>query len=264
MAASETAAAIGVERHDHVAVVALRRPDALNAITKAMADRLHEVLGELGRDREVWVVVLTAERGRAFCAGADLAERETMTPDELAERRASLRRMFEAVRDVPQPTVAAVFGYVLGGGFELALSCDLVVAADDAVFGLPEARVGLVPAGGGTFLLRRAIGPARAKELIFTGRRLDAQAALALGIVTEVVPRAGLDDAVAALAGRIAESSPTATRLAKAAIRRAQAGEEEAGADAEEDALAQANASFDAAEGVRAFAEKRSPKWLNR
>ncbi len=264
MAASEPAAEIGVERRGHVAVVSLRRPEALNAITKAMADRLSALLGELGSDRDTWVVVLTADEGRAFCAGADLAERDSMSPDELAVRRTSLRRLFAAVREVPQPTVAAVFGYVLGGGFELALSCDLVVAAEDSVFGLPEAQVGLVPAGGGTLLLTRALGPARAKELIFTGRRLDARAALEHGLVAEVVPRAGLNDAAMELAERITRSSPTATRLAKAAIRCAQTAEEAVAVEAEEEALAEANRSLDAAEGLRAFAEKRRPEWVNR
>ena len=263
MAASKTAAEIGVEHRGHVAVVLLRRPEALNAITKAMADRLSAVLGELGSDRETWVVVLTAEDGRAFCAGADLAERDSMSPDELSARRASLRQLFASVRDVPQPTVAAVFGYVLGGGFELALSCDLVVAAEDSVFGLPETQVGLVPAGGGTLLLTRALGAARAKELIFTGRRLDASAALVQGLVTQVVPRERLNDAAMELAERITRSSPTATRLAKAAIRRAQAAEEAVAIEAEEEALARANRSLDAAEGLRAFAEKRRPEWVN-
>lgn len=264
MAAPETAVGVGLERRGHIAVLSLRRPESLNAITKTMADRLSALLAQLGDDRDCWVVVLTAADGKAFCAGADLAERESMTAAELVARRESLRGLFAAVREVPQPTIAAVFGYVLGGGFELALSCDLVVAADDAVFGLPEAQVGLVPAGGGTLLLTRALGPARAKELIFTGRRLDARSSLEHGLVTEVVPRDGLDAAAMDLAGRIAKSSPTATRLAKAAIRQAQLSEEAVAIEAEEAALAAASSSHDAAEGLRAFAEKRSPEWVNR
>jgi cyclohexa-1,5-dienecarbonyl-CoA hydratase len=255
---------VALERRGHVAVVTLRRPQALNAITAAMADAAQELLKELAADRGVWVVVLAAEGERAFCVGADLAERSGMTPEQLVARRASLRRLFTTVRETPQPTIAGVFGHVLGGGFELALGCDLIVAADDATFGLPEARVGLVPAGGGTYLLPRAIGPARARELIFTGRRLDAAEAHALGLVAEVVPRAGLDEAVAALADRIAESSPVSTRLAKAAMRRAHLGAEEAAIEAEEEALAEANRSRDAEEGVRAFGEKRPPEWENR
>jgi cyclohexa-1,5-dienecarbonyl-CoA hydratase len=262
--ASEAVAGVALERRGHVAVVTLRRPQALNAITAAMADATHELLTGLAADRDVWVVVLAAEGERAFCVGADLAEREGMSPEQLVARRASLRRLFATVRETPQPTIASVFGYVLGGGFELALGCDLIVAADDATFGLPEARVGLVPAGGGTYLLPRAIGPARARELIFTGRRLDAAEAHALGLVAEVVPRTGLDEAVAALADRIAKSSPVSTRLAKAALRRAQLGAERAAIDAEEEALAEAAQSRDAEEGVRAFGEKRPPEWENR
>jgi len=262
--ASEATAEIGVERRGHMAVVSLRRPQALNAITQAMAERLRDVLLELGRDDRVWVVVLTAEGERAFCTGADLAERQGRTPEQLGARRAAWRAMFEAVREVPQPTVAAVFGHTLGGGLELALSCDLVVAAEDAKLGLPEARVGLVPAGGGTFLLARLLGPARAKELMFTGRRLDAQTALGLGLVADVVPRDELEPVAIRLAERVAESSPVSTRLVKRAIRDAQRAEEAAALDAEETALAEATASRDAGEGVRAFTEKRSPRWENR
>jgi len=255
---------VGLERRGRVAVVSLRRPEALNAITMAMADRLVGLLEELADDRDVWVVVLRAEGERGFCAGADLAERKTMSEDQLVARRESLRRMFAAVRETPQPTIAAVFGHVVGGGFELALSCDLVVAADDAKLGLPEARVGLVPAGGGTFLLRRALGAPRAKELIFTGRRLDARAAFELGVVSEVVARDRLDAASMALAERIVGSSPVATRAAKRAILRSQEAETVAGLAAEEVALAEVTRSRDAEEGVRAFAERRDPVWENR
>ena len=264
MVASEAATDVAVERRGHVAVVTLRRPRALNAITAAMADRIHDALTELRGDRDVWVVVVAADGARAFCVGADLAERKTMSEEQLGARRASLRRMFAAVRAMPQPTIAAVFGYALGGGFELALSCDLVVAADDATFGLPEARVGLIPAGGGTFLLTQAIGPARARELIYTGRRVDAAEARSLGLVVDVVPRARLGAAVQELADRIMQSSPTSTRLAKAALRAGCAEAERAAIEAEDAALAEATQSRDAAEGVLAFVEKREPKWENR
>jgi enoyl-CoA hydratase/carnithine racemase len=209
-------------------------------------------------------VVLTAEGERAFCVGADLVERNEMDDEQLVARRASLRRMFATVREMPQPTIAAVFGYALGGGFELALSCDLIVAADDATFGLPEARVGLVPAGGGTYLLAEAIGPARARELIYTGRRVDADEARALGLVVDVVPRERLGAAADELAQRITRSSPVATRLAKAALRAGRADAEHAAVEAEDAALAEATESRDAKEGVRAFADKRDPEWENR
>ena len=209
MVASEASADVALERRGKIAVVTLRRPDALNAITAAMVDRLGETLQELARDSDMWVVVLTAEGQRGFCVGADLTERDAMSADQLVARRASLRRMFASVREIPQPTIAAVFGYTLGGGFELALSCDLIVAADDVQLGLPEARVGLVPAGGGTYLLSRALGPARARELIFTGRRIDAEEARALGLVCEVVPREQLDAAATRLASRIASPRPS-------------------------------------------------------
>lgn len=264
MVASEIVTDVALERRGHVAIVTLRRPQVLNAISAAMADALDETLTGLAADRDAWVVVLAADGDRAFCVGADLAERRSMTPEQLAARRASLRRMFATVRATPQPTIAAVFGYVLGGGFELALSCDLIVAADDATFGLPEARIGLIPGGGGTYLLTRMVGPSRARELIYTGRRIDATEARSLGLVADVVARDDLIASALALSQRVAEASPVATRLAKRALRAADSAVEAAAIRAEDEALAEATRSRDAAEGVQAFGENRSPAWENR
>lgn len=255
---------VGVERNGHAATVTLRRPRALNAISLRMALELMSALRDLAYDPETWVVVLAAEGEKAFCAGADLHERRGAAPQDLAARRDAFRALFEVVRDVPQPTIAALFGYVLGAGLELALSCDVAVAASDAVLGLPEGRVGLVPGGGGTYHLSRILGPARAKELIFTGRRLTADEALAAGLVSHVVPRAELAAEVERLTEEILVSSPVATRLAKRAVRAAGADELAAALAAEDAALAEAGRSADAAEGVRAFSERRRPRWINR
>ncbi|MEA2476331.1 MAG: hypothetical protein QOC87_530, partial [Actinomycetota bacterium] len=162
-------ALVSIERDGHVATVRLNRPEALNAISGALAEELATVAREVASDNDIWVVILAAAGEKAFCVGADLKERASFSLEDYHANRKQVRGLFEALRSIPQPTIAAVFGFALGGGCELALSCDLVVAAQQTQLGLPEARVGLLPAGGGTQLLTRKLGPARAKELIFTG-----------------------------------------------------------------------------------------------
>jgi enoyl-CoA hydratase/carnithine racemase len=172
--------------------------------------------------------------------------------------------MFATVRETPVPTIASVFGFALGGGFELALSCDLIVAADDAVFGLPETTVGIVPGGGGTQLLARHCGIARAKELIFTGRRLAVEEARAWGIVSRTASGETLADATAGLAAEIVRAAPVALREAKRAVDDGFGRPLADGLALEDGAWRAAVASQDRAEGVAAFAEKREPRWTGR
>ena len=254
---------VAVDTHDHVAVVTLDRPEALNAISGSVATSLGEAFSSVAGDEDVWVAVLRASGTKAFCVGADLKERAEFSLDDYRANRKLVAGMFEALRAIPQPTIAAVFGFALGGGFELALACDLVVAAEGTELGLPEATVGLLAAGGGTQLLARSIGETRAKELIFTGRRLDAAEAKDLGLVTEVVERAELDATATRLAARLCESSPVALRSAKAAIGAA-LGPLEAGIRREDEEWAKVIASADRREGIEAFNDKRPPRWSNR
>ncbi len=156
---------VTLETDGPVALITLNRPEALNAISGAVADQLTAAFREVGSRPDLWVMVLRATGDRAFCVGADLKERASFSLEDFHANRRQMRGMFHALRSLPQPSIASVFGFALGGGFELALSCDLVVAAEDAVLGLPEARVGLLPAGGGTQLLPRLVGAARAKEM---------------------------------------------------------------------------------------------------
>jgi enoyl-CoA hydratase/carnithine racemase len=249
---------------EHVATVTLSRPEALNAISSAVADELAGAVLHAAADAQTWVVVLAASGDRAFCVGADLKERNQLDDAGWMRNRVFMRAMFESIRAVPQPTVASVFGYALGGGFELALSCDLIVAADDAVLGLPETRVGILPGGGGTQLLARRLGPARAKELVFTGRRLSAAEAFDLGLVARVVERQALGRATDELVREILGSSPVAVREAKGAIDRALDGAIASGIDLEELAWRRAVASEDRREGIAAFNEKRDPRWSGR
>ncbi|HEX2049861.1 MAG TPA: enoyl-CoA hydratase-related protein [Actinomycetota bacterium] len=247
-----------------VGVVTLERPDALNAISGAVADDLRDAFRAVGSRPDIRVMVLRGAGDKAFCVGADLKERSAFTLDDFHSNRRQMRGMFSALRDVPQPTIASVFGFALGGGFELALSCDVVVAAEGTQLGLPEARVGLLPAGGGTQLLPRKVGEARAKELVFTGRRFSAEEAHGMGLVARVVPRSELDAAAMELARDVCRSSPVAVREAKRAIEAALGSSIDDGLELENEAWARVVATEDRAEGIAAFNDKREPRWQNR
>jgi enoyl-CoA hydratase/carnithine racemase len=249
---------------EHVATVRLNRPEALNAISGELANELAGALLRAAADPEAWVVVLAAAGEKAFCVGADLKERNRLDDAGWMRNRLLMRAMFDTLRSLPQPTVASVFGYALGGGFELALNCDLVVATEDAVFGLPEVTVGIVPGGGGTQLLARKVGVARAKELVFTGRRITGQAAFEMGLVTRVVEPKGLSRATAELTDELCRSSPVSVREAKAAIDRGFGLSLEDGIELEDLAWRRAVASGDRREGIAAFNEKRDPQWKGR
>jgi len=248
----------------HVGVVTLNRPKAMNAISGEVADELGGAFLQTAADPSVWVIVLGAAGEKAFCVGADLKERGALDDRGWLRNRVLMRSMFDSIRAVPQPTVASVFGYALGGGFELALSCDLIVCSEDALFGLPEVRVGIVPGGGGTQLLARRMGVGRAKELIFTGKRIQAETAHDLGLVTAVVRRESLESETLQLAEDICRSSPVAVREAKRAIDRGFEVPLEHGVEIEDQAWRRAVASEDRIEGIAAFNEKRDPQWKGR
>jgi enoyl-CoA hydratase/carnithine racemase len=244
-----------------VATVTLDRPEARNAISTELANALAAVFEPLATDPAVRAVVLTGAGERAFCAGADLRERERFDDHGWFVQREVFRRAFGAVRRCPLPTVAAVFGFALGGGCELALSCDLVVATEDATLGLPEVQLGLVPAGGGTQLLVRRVGPAAAKDLVLTGRRVDAAEARQLGLVDRVVPRSELLPTAQGLAAQIAGNAPTAVRLAKWAIDLGADLAGDAGLEVEDQAWRRAVKSADRREGIAAWNQRRPPIW---
>ena len=261
---SAAGALVSLDIREHVATVTLQRPDALNAISGALADELTAVLNEVSSRDDIWVVVLGAAGEKAFCVGADLKERATFTLEEFHRNRAQVRAMFAALRQVPQPVIASVFGFALGGGFELALSCDLIVAAEGTQLGLPETSVGLLPAGGGTQLLTRKVGTSRAKELIFRARRIDAGEAQQLGIVADVARRPDLEVATNEVAGQICKGSPVAIREAKRSIDSGLGVPLEEGLQIEHESWERVIASEDRAEGIAAFNEKRPPRWTNR
>jgi enoyl-CoA hydratase/carnithine racemase len=252
----EPAGAGGVVAH-----VLLDRPDALNAISTALAQELGDALCELAADDGLRAVVLSSSTPRAFCVGADLKERNGYTDAQLRAQRVVYRRMAGALLAIPVPVIAAVAGYALGGGLELALLSDIVVADPTAVVGLPEVSVGVLPGLGGTQLLPRRIGVARAAELIYTARRLDADEAAALGVVDRLVPEGEAVRAAFGIADVIARNSPVAVRNAKRAIRLGTGVDLAAALEVEDGAWRATAFSADRAEGVRAFTEKRTPRW---
>jgi enoyl-CoA hydratase/carnithine racemase len=250
-----------VRRHEYVAELVLDRPKAMNAVSTDMAGSIAGACAALAADRDARVVVLTSSHERAFCVGADLKERNSFSDADLIRQRPLTRAAYTGVLELPMPAIAAVHGYALGGGFELALSCDVIVADRTAVVGLPEVSVGVIPGGGGTQLLPRRVGAARAAELVFTARRLQAEEARELGLVDRLV-EAGRDrEEALELASRMAANSPVGLRAAKRALRLGHGLDLRTGLEVEDAAWRAVAFSGDRAEGVAAFNEKRAPRW---
>ncbi|MFE4409779.1 enoyl-CoA hydratase/isomerase family protein [Streptomyces sp. NPDC056821] len=250
-----------VRRHDYVAELVLDRPKAMNAVSTDMARSIAGACAALAADRDARVVVLTSSHERAFCVGADLKERSSFSDADLVRQRPVARGAYTGVLELPMPTIAAVHGFALGGGFELALSCDVIVADRTAVVGLPEVSVGVIPGGGGTQLLPRRVGAARAAELIFTARRLEAPEAAELGLVDRLVDEGRDREEALELASRMAANSPVGLRAAKRALRLGHGLDLRAGLEVEDAAWRSVAFSADRAEGVAAFNEKRPPHW---
>jgi enoyl-CoA hydratase len=250
-----------VEREEPIAVVLLNRPRQLNALSDELMDELVSVLQELDRDEAIRCIVLGGSE-RAFAAGADIAELAATSAIELYYARRIER--WDTIRGLWTPLVAAVSGYCLGGGCELALACDLIVASETARFGQPETSLGIIPGAGGTQRLTRAVGKAKAMDVILSGRFLTAEEALAAGLVARVVAREAWLDEARAVAREIAAKGPVATRLAKEAVDRAYESTLQLGLEYERRALNLAFASQDAKEGLTAFMEKRKPDFRGR
>jgi enoyl-CoA hydratase len=244
---------------DGVALVTLDRPRAFNALSFALLGQLADALEALDADPAIRCVVITGAGTRAFAAGADIKELAEQTPATLRDGDAFAP--WTRIDAVGLPLVAAVTGYALGGGCELAMACDLIVAAEDAVFGQPEISIGIMPGAGGTQRLTRAVGKARAMEIILTGRRFDAREAERMGLVSRVAPAGEAVAGAIELATTIAAGPPLAVRAAKRAIRRAAELPLAAGLAEERSAFFDLFATADQAEGMAAFVEKRPPRW---
>ena len=252
------------EAQDGIALITLDRPDVLNAMNNQMRTELFEIFTRLRMDESVKVVVVTGGGDRAFSAGADIRESlEPPTPTHFRESRKRLDFRSEMDR-CPQPIIAAIRGFALGGGLEFALACDIRVAAEDAQLGLTEINLAIIPGGGGTQRLPRLVGRGKALEMILTGMRVPAAEALRIGLVERVVPVAQLMAAAQGLARDIAAKAPIALRYAKEAVVSGLGLPLQDGIRLENDLATLLRTTEDRVEGARAFVEKRKPKWTGR
>jgi enoyl-CoA hydratase len=250
-----------VEREGAVGVVLMNRPEALNALSGELMDAVVGALEALDGDEAIRCIVLGGNE-RAFAAGADVGELAASSPIELYENRRIGR--WDAIRALRTPLVAAVSGYCLGGGCELAMACDLIVASETAQFGQPEINLGVLPGAGGTQRLTHAVGKALAMDVILTGRFLSAGEALRTGLVARVVPREAWLDEAKRVARAIASKSPISVRLAKEAVDKAFDAPLTVGLEFERRAFYLSRTSEDATEGLNAFVEKRKPDFKGR
>ncbi len=249
-----------IERLDNgIATLSLNRHDGKNSLSKAMIEEFNQAVAELHKDRNVKVVVVKSNVDKVFCAGADLKERLTMPDEQVGPFVEKLRNAFDGLSKLPMPTIAAIDGVALGGGLELALACDIRIANENALLGLPETALAIIPGAGGTQRLPRIVGVAKAKELILTGARLSAKQSEAIGLVSECVA----DKTAAArgieIAATIAEKGPIALRMAKKAIDEGISVDLDKALLIEKECYGGVIFTHDRKEGLKAFTEKRKP-----
>lgn len=249
------------EKKDDIGILTINRPDKLNAISNELTSELSSLLDELEKDDKLRVLVITGAGDKAFVAGADI--QELVDRDSRMGRQVSRERqeIFSRIENLPVPVIAAVNGYALGGGLELALACNIRVCSEKAQFGAPEVKLGIIPGDGGTQRLPRLVGLGRAMEMILSGDFIDAQEAYRIGLVNKVVPPEELMNAAMELAQRIASRPPLAVRYAKEAVNRSQEGDAASGFALESYLHALTCTTEDKKEGVAAFLEKRKGKF---
>jgi enoyl-CoA hydratase/carnithine racemase len=245
----------------HVAEMIMNRPEVMNALSTEQLRRLGQAATQLAADDQVSVVILSSALEKAFCVGADLKERRGFAEDDLRRQRLVVQETFAAFLEIPVPVIAAVEGFALGGGYELALCCDLIIASASAVFALPEVGLGLIPGGGGTQLLPRRIGLNHAADLLFTGRRVAADEAMRLGLIDRLVPEAAARGSAHELAKEIAAKSPISLRAIKRALRNGLDVDLASGLEIESRSWEEAAFSADRIEGIEAFNLRRAPRW---
>lgn len=252
-----------VEKKERIAVLTINRPQVLNALNAATLAEIERAIGDLASDAAVGVVIVTGAGEKAFVAGADIGELAKMTP--VSARETSLRgqRIFARLENLGKPVIGAVNGFALGGGCELALACTLRVASEKARIGLPEVTLGIIPGYAGTQRLARLIGKARALEMILTGKPVDAQEALRIGLVNRVVPPEELMPACVALANQILANGPIAVRFALEAVNRGVESPFDEGSQIEATFFGLISATADMREGLTAFLEKRKATFKN-
>lgn len=247
------------ENRNGVLIVTLNRPESMNSLSRELLADLNKLVSEISVDKTVRVVVITGAGEKSFCSGADLRERATMSPIEVKQYIQMIRNTFTMVENLPQPVIAAVNGYAFGGGTELALASDIRIAAPNAVMGLTETSLGIIPGAGGTQRLVRLVGKGKAKEMIFTAHRAKADEALAIGMVNQIASEGGLIDAALVMAERIKKNAPIALEMAKYAINYGSEVDLGSGLAIESNCYAVTIPTKDRIEGLTAFREKRAP-----
>jgi enoyl-CoA hydratase len=250
-----------IETQDGIATITINRPQVLNALNTATLKELKSAFCELNGDPAVKVIILTGT-GKAFVAGADISEMKPLTAAQGREFGLLGQTVFTSIENLSKPVIAAVNGFALGGGTELALSCDLIYASERAKFGQPEVGLGVTPGFGGTQRLPRRVGMAMAKELIFTGKLINGTEAKAIGLANKVLPPEELMEAVMGLAKEIASKGQVSVKLCKAAINRGMDVDINSALTIEADAFGLCFASKDQKEGMAAFLEKRKPEFI--
>ena len=250
-----------IERHDAALLLTFDRPDKLNALSTPMLEELDTALDEAAADAEVRVVVLTGAGDKAFVAGADIEEYSRLDHAGFVAYQERSRRLFTRIDAFRKPVIGAINGYALGGGFEIALCCDVLIASSAARFGLPEGLLGLCPGGGGTQRLTRAVGPFVANDVLLSARRLTANEAQTLGLVSAVVDPDDLLDAALAKAEAIVKIAPLAADAMARLVRAAGDLDLEDGLDQEQATLATLRETAGAGEGIAAFVQKRPPRF---
>lgn len=246
---------------DNVALITLDRPEAANAFSHQLLDDLTEVVQHVNQQKDIRATIITASGEKAFCAGADLKERAGMTDDEVVQTVHKIGKTVHAVENIKSPVICAINGVAFGGGLELALACDLRIAADHAKFGLTETSLGIIPGAGGTQRLPRLIGLGKAKEMIYAAKRVEAEEAYTIGLVERVVPSEDMLDKALELAHSIASNAPVALRQAKQAINKGYNVDLETGLQIESMSYQVTIPTEDRLEGLRAFKEKRKPEY---
>lgn len=249
------------EKKDNIGILTINRPDKLNAISNELTSELSKLLDDIEKDEELRVLIITGKGDKAFVAGADI--KELVDRDARQGRKVSQERqeIFSHIENLQLPVIAAVNGYALGGGLELALACSIRICSDKAQFGAPEVKLGIIPGDGGTQRLPRLIGLGRAMELILTGDFIDSQEAFRIGLVNKVFPLEELMEKAVELAQKIASRPPLAVRYAKEAVNRSQEGDTASGFALESYLHALSCTTEDKKEGVSAFLEKRKGKF---
>lgn len=256
--------ALRVESEAGVVVLTLNRPEVMNALNFSLLKAMKSEIERLHFDPDVRVVIITGEGERAFCSGADLKERLAMDSRDVKKFIFMIRDLFTSIEQLNKPVIAAINGIALGGGTELALACDIRLAAENSTMGLPETRLAIIPGAGGTQRLPRLIGPGKAKELIYTGRRIDAKEAMAIGLVNSVCSPASLMEESRNMAAMICETGPVAVEQAKYAINFGMETDIQTGLAIESIAYWATVPTQDRLEALNAFREKRKPRFQGR